>query len=74
MTQKPPKKHSILVKKTKTKPKATPQKKMLKKLNANTMRHTEQLMAARAGATGKLSILKPLADKALEKVKGINKS
>ncbi|KAI8905048.1 hypothetical protein EDD86DRAFT_212130 [Gorgonomyces haynaldii] len=40
-----------------------------KKLSSKTIVHTETLMAARAGATGKLTIMKNTADKALEKAR-----
>lgn len=45
------------------------QKKMQKKLSSRNITHTESLMAARAGATGKLTIMKGVADKALETAK-----
>ena len=44
-------------------------KAMQKKLTSRNMVHTETLMAARAGATGKLTIMKKAADKALEKAR-----
>ncbi|KAL2919272.1 hypothetical protein HK105_200915 [Polyrhizophydium stewartii] len=44
-------------------------KKMQKKLTAASIVATESLMAARAGATGKLTIMKSVAEKAQEKAK-----
>ncbi|KAJ3051426.1 hypothetical protein HK097_007546 [Rhizophlyctis rosea] len=40
------------------------QKNLQKKLSAKSISQTEKLMAARAGATGKLTIMKGIADKA----------
>ncbi|KAJ3297205.1 hypothetical protein HK104_000722 [Borealophlyctis nickersoniae] len=40
------------------------QKSLSKKLAARSITQTEKLMAARAGATGKLTIMKPVAEQA----------
>ncbi|KAJ1327208.1 hypothetical protein BSLG_010550 [Batrachochytrium salamandrivorans] len=40
-----------------------------KKLASTNIKNTESLMASRAGATGKLTILKGIADKATDKAK-----
>ncbi|EGF81295.1 hypothetical protein BATDEDRAFT_87545 [Batrachochytrium dendrobatidis JAM81] len=45
------------------------QKSIQKKLASANIKNTESLMAVRAGATGKLTILKDVAEKGQEKIK-----
>ncbi|KAJ3289535.1 hypothetical protein HDU76_007518, partial [Blyttiomyces sp. JEL0837] len=44
------------------------QVKLQKKLSAQTIQDTERQMAAKAGATGKLTIMKGVADKAIKEL------
>ncbi|KAI8844088.1 hypothetical protein HDU81_007022 [Chytriomyces hyalinus] len=44
------------------------QKALTKKLSAGTMTDTERQMAAKAGSTGKLTIMRPIADRGLKDI------
>jgi hypothetical protein len=45
------------------------QKKIQRKLASRNISHTESIMAGRAGATGKLTIMKKVGEGALEKLR-----
>jgi Protein of unknown function (DUF2462) len=45
------------------------QKRMQKRLSSRNIAHTESVMAAKAGATGKLTIMKKIADSKLEQIR-----